>query len=340
MGPRQIFAVDMNPRQNALLELKMAGIRQLDFDTFFGLFGNGQLPHSDTVYARQLRPVLSPVARKYWDKRIKWFSPQSKRKSFYYYGTSGLLAWFVRLYINRVARVRDTIDKLLHAQSLQEQKAIYYGRLSRVFWSGFVRWAMDRDTTLSFLGVPRAQRQQIEKTYPGGIVRYIEECIETVFTRLPMHDNYFWRVYLQGHYDRDCCPEYLKEENFNQLKNGLVDRVTSRTSSILDFLTQHTGQISRFVLLDHMDWLSTVHYPVLVKQWQALVDRAAPQTRFLWRSGGLHVDYVDPIEVQANGHRAPLGDVLTYQTDLAARLHTVDRVHTYGSFFIADLAKK
>ena len=31
--PKHVYAVDMNPRQNALLELKLAGIRQLEFDT-------------------------------------------------------------------------------------------------------------------------------------------------------------------------------------------------------------------------------------------------------------------------------------------------------------------
>ena len=39
----------------------------------------------------------------------------------------------------------------------------------RSFWKGFVRWAMDRDMTLAMLGVPRAQRRQVETTYPGGI---------------------------------------------------------------------------------------------------------------------------------------------------------------------------
>jgi len=41
-GPRRIHAVDLNPRQNALLELKQAGIRALDFETFFQMFGRGR----------------------------------------------------------------------------------------------------------------------------------------------------------------------------------------------------------------------------------------------------------------------------------------------------------
>ena len=39
-APRRIHAVDANPRQTALLELKIAGIRGLDFEDFFLLFGH------------------------------------------------------------------------------------------------------------------------------------------------------------------------------------------------------------------------------------------------------------------------------------------------------------
>ena len=37
----QVVAVDANPRQNHLLELKRAGIAALDFEAFFALFGEG-----------------------------------------------------------------------------------------------------------------------------------------------------------------------------------------------------------------------------------------------------------------------------------------------------------
>ena len=41
-GAGEIHAVDLNPRQNALLELKTAGIRALDHAAFFELFGHGR----------------------------------------------------------------------------------------------------------------------------------------------------------------------------------------------------------------------------------------------------------------------------------------------------------
>ncbi len=46
------------------------------------------------------------------------------------------------------------------------------------------------------LGVPKAQRKQIETQYPGGILRFIEDSMEAVFAKLPIRDNYFWRVYI------------------------------------------------------------------------------------------------------------------------------------------------
>jgi S-adenosylmethionine-diacylglycerol 3-amino-3-carboxypropyl transferase len=121
------------------------------------------------------------------------------------------------------------------------------------------------------LGVPRAQRQQVELHYAGGIVRFIQDCVEAVFTQLPLRDNYFWRVYLCGEYSLECCPEYLKRDNFARLQAGLAAHISIHTGSLLDFLTAHDGVLSRFVLLDHMDWLSTMGTPILAQEWNLRV---------------------------------------------------------------------
>lgn len=336
LGPRRIVCVDVNPRQNALLELKIAGIRTLDHKTFFALFGRGGHPKIQEIYQDALRTHLSPRSRSYWDRKIGFFHGTGPRSSFYFHGTSGMLAWTINKYVDRIAKVRPAIDALLNARTLNEQLALY-APLHDQFWKGFLRWAMGRDLTLSLLGVPRPQRHQIDRTYPGGVSQFIEDRIKAVFTKIPLADNYFWRVYLTGEYAPDCCPEYLKRDNFETLKAGKVDCIRTCTGTLLHFLENYRGKISRFVLLDHMDWLSTFHQPVLQRQWEALVERAAPETRVLWRSGGLNVDFIDPLEITINRKRRRVGDLLHYQRDLAATLHAQDRVHTYGSFYIADL---
>jgi S-adenosylmethionine-diacylglycerol 3-amino-3-carboxypropyl transferase len=122
------------------------------------------------------------------------------------------------------------------------------------------------------------------------------------------------------------------------LKQGLVDRVSVHTNSVQGFLAQHTGTISRFVLLDHMDWLSDRFFPLLELEWQAILDRAAAGARVIWRSGGLRTEFLGRVRVQRGGRFQELHQLLTYHPDLAAELHAQDRVHTYGSFYIADLA--
>lgn len=335
-GPNHVNAVDMNPRQNALLDLKISGIRNLEFDDFFKMFGEGRLPGAKQVYQQKLRASLPTWSQSFWDKKIKWFD--NRRKSFYYRGTSGAIARMVRIYMDRVIRIRPQLESLLNAKSIEEQKEIYETQLREKFWSGLMKFTMNRDTTMSMLGVPKAQRKQIETQYSGGLVKFIQDCMESVFARLPMKDNYFWRVYMNGSYTRDCCPEYLKQDNFQKLKDGLIDRVSTHTDSVQGFLEKYDGQISRYILLDHMDWLSDQFFPLLESEWQAIVDRAAPNARLIWRSGGLRTDFIDEVQVNRNGEIQKISPMLCYNKELANELHEKDRVHTYGSFYIAELS--
>ncbi|MFO0944568.1 MAG: BtaA family protein [Planctomycetota bacterium] len=289
------------------------------------------------VYRRWLRPELSPFARAYWDRRIEFFDGRGWRPSFYFRGTTGIFARLVNWYIDRVANLRGPVDDVLAAKSVEDQRRIYDDQLRDVFWKRTLRAAIRRDTTLSLLGVPRPQRRQVERDYVGGIAKFVEDSVEAVFRELPLADNYFWRVYLTGQYTRQCCPEYLREDNFRKLKGGLVDRVTPCTATIREFLARFEGPIHRFVLLDHMDWMASACHPELVREWEAILAKAAPGARLLWRSGGLAVDYVDPLELEYRGSRVRVGELLRYDRPLAARLHRKDRVHTYGSFSIADL---
>ena len=336
-SPNSVHAVDMNPRQNALLEMKTTGIRQLDYEDFFQLFGNGYHPQIETLYASRLREKLSPFAQNYWDKRAKKYFG-NRKKSFYFRGTSGSFARLINVYIDRMIRVRPVINELLQAPSVDVQRQIYDDKLHDRFWSRTMKFAMNRDTTLSMVGVPKAQRRQVETQYEGGIVKFVQDCVESVFAKLPITDNYFWHVYLTGKYSQQCCPEYLKPENFQALKDGLVDHVHIHTNSVQGFLEGHDGEISRYVLLDHMDWLSDKFFPLLEAEWQAILDRAAGNTRIIWRSGGLKTDFINDVQVQKNGQMHMLPELLAYDEALADELHEKDRVHTYGSFYIADLA--
>ena len=153
-----------------------------------------------------------------------------------------------------------------------------------------------------------------------------------------MHDNYFWQLCFRGQYLPDCCPEYLKPDNFKALKAGLVDKISVHTATVTAFLQQKTQlPITRFVLLDHMDWLVTHDRVALTEEWQAIVQQSGPTARILFRSASPYFTALDEINIQYNNNSYPLSSLLTYHRSLAAELHECDRVHTYSSFTIADL---
>ncbi len=335
-SPKSVHAVDMNPRQNALLDLKLAGIRNLEFEDFFDMFGNGRLSGVRDIYADKLRSNLGSWSKNFWDKRIKFFD--NRRKPFYFRGTSGAFARMINIYADRVVKLRPEIKEILDAPTLEEQKEIYHNRVRKRLWTRTLRAVLNRDTTWSMVGVPLAQRKQVETQYDGGIVKFVEDCMDAVFGELPLADNYFWRVYMTGSYTRECCPEYLRPENFELLKKGLADRVHVHTDSVQGFLEKHDEPVTRFVLLDHMDWLSDRFFPLLESEWQAIADSASDSARIIWRSGGLRTDYINKVQVEVDGAMRNISEMLTYHKDLASELHVKDRVHTYGSFYIADFA--
>src|SRR5262245_20008531 len=71
--PAAIHCVDVNPHQNALLELKLAAIQALRYDQFFEMFGNGRIFGYQRIYWEQLRSRLTPASQEIWDRKIDYF---------------------------------------------------------------------------------------------------------------------------------------------------------------------------------------------------------------------------------------------------------------------------
>jgi len=332
LGPKRIHAVDANPRQIALLELKIAAIRALDYDDYFAIFGEGH--HSDfkNLYQQKLRVQLSPFARQWWDKHWDWFA--GKHGSFYFHGLSGMVARGVRAYFKLRPGLASAINALLDAKSLPEQQKIYDERVSPLLWNKTVNWIISRQFVMSLLGVPYPQRKLVEAQHEFGIHGFIRGAVEYVFRQLPLADNYFYRVYLTGRYRRDCCPEYLKEAGFNALKAGLVDRIELHTTTVTELLSKNATPISRFVLLDHMDWMSSYYPDALIEEWNAILNRATPGVRILLRSAQSKPAFLESIRVGPGQNR--LREIFHFDDDLADSLQSGDRVHTYAGFVIAD----
>ena len=332
-APRKVYAVDANPRQTALLELKLAGIRALDHEDFFRMFGDGYHPDVRELYRQVLRPQLSAFSQTYWDRHVGWFS--SRHGSFYFHGLAGFVARGFRNYFRLRPHLARPIRDLLAAPDMATQREIYLRQIAPELWTPLINWVLNRQFTMSLLGVPHPQRRLVQTQHPGGVAGFVREAIEYVFLNLPVGENYFWRVYLTGRYTRDCCPAYLTTAGFDALKAGLVEQVELHTCTVTEFLEQPGEPISRFVLLDHMDWMSSYHPVALIEEWHAILRRAAPAARLLLRSAHANPPFLDWLRLGAAG--LPLQAFFEFDHATAARLQLQDRVHTYAGFVIANL---
>lgn len=329
-GPAHVSAVDVNVRQNALLELKVAGIRGLDWQDFFAVFGAGRHPRIDALYRDCLRPLLPAEHRGYWDRSIGMFRC---RPGFHASTTSGRFAGLFGLYIDHVIAARESIDRLLEAGSMAEQVEIYERELRDRFWGPWLAFLLSRDTLLALTGIPPQQRRQVQRFSPD-VQDYLRRQAERVIYGQPIRENYFWRLYLTGSFTPDCCPRYLRRESFPRLQ-GLLDRLTTHTATVERFLAQGGRAVSRFVLLDHMDWLTGPRAAELAAEWQAILDRSSPDARMLWRSLGLRTDFVDEVVVRHAAGAGRLADLLEHDAAAADRVRALERVTAYGCVVVA-----
>ena len=321
-NPASIHCVDVNPRQNALLDLKLSLFEKTDHSTLFQFFGKGTHPQYEALYEEHLRDTLGKGAQIFWDKQIKYFSDKPVRKNFYHHGTAGAFVWLFSGYLKGRKSLYQQVQKLLAASSLDEQREIY-DRIEQKLLNRLVEVVMNRHFTMCLLGVPRSQQELFFDAENSGAMGFIQQCLRHVFTELPIHDNYFYRVYINGEYSEDCCPEYLKSNHFDILKDR-TDRVCTHSTTLSDFLIHNPGSYSHFVLLDHQDWLADNDIEALEEEWELILRNSHPGTKILLRSAAERVDFFPDFVL----------DRLEFEQSETAVQHRLDRVGTYASVYL------
>ncbi len=322
-SPKQIHCVDLNSKQNSLLELKMALFQKGEFDRLFQFFGEGGNKETGNYYKTQLRENLSKEAQGYWDKKISYFNGKGRRKTFYYCGTSGTIAYFAGRYFKLRKSLFRLLESFFQAPSLEYQTQLYQ-QIETKLWSRSMEWMVNRKFVMYLAGVPDSQIELFSNKYENGTVGFVQERFENVFTRLPVSENYFYHVYFHGKYSSTCCPNYLKELYFDDIKDR-VDRIQTHTTSMSQFLQDNPGKYSHYILLDHQDWLAFYDKEALEEEWKLILQNSHPGTKILMRSAAEQINFF-PEFVKEQVDFIPQDDLL--------QIHNEDRVGTYGSVYV------
>lgn len=220
-SPRRVHAVDLNPNQNHLLELKVASFMALGHRDAWKIFGDGKHPAFRELLISKLSPHLSSQAFQYWMEHTHVFTSRSG-KGLYETGGSRHAIKMVR-YLFTLFGLGSEVQKLCEAQTLDEQRLIW-PRIRRVLLSKPLNWAIVGTEWFAWkaAGVPRNQRNMIVTDYlkRNGLTEdmkngydisgqatweYVVNTLDPVVKdTMISNDNYFYFLCLQGQFSRRC----------------------------------------------------------------------------------------------------------------------------------------
>ncbi len=271
--PASIHCVDINPKQTALLELKVALIKQGIYEDFWSFFGEGKSMEYQSIFER-INHLLSPSSLAFWKANIDNFSPQGK--GFFYSGGAGIFAQFLN-YVLRKKDISESVLKLIYEPS-KEKRAKLFSSINEKLWDGYDKRIWKTPLVLSLVGVPKTQRSAIK-----DMNAFMKKALHYVFVEQNPVNNPFWRVYIEGCYSKDCCPDYLRETNFDVLQEQ-IDVLKIHTEGISQYLSATKKRFDSVVLLDYMDWLTGDKHHELSRLWQYVLRQSESNGKVLFRT--------------------------------------------------------
>ncbi|RDW90779.1 class I SAM-dependent methyltransferase [Aspergillus mulundensis] len=348
-SPRRVHAVDLNPNQNHLIELKVASFIALGHRDVWKIFGEGKHSEFRDLLISRLSPHLSSQAFQYWLEHSHVFTSKSGR-GLYETGGSRHAIKMIR-YIFKVFGLAGQVKKLCEAQTLAEQRKIW-PRIRAVLMSKPLHWAVVSTEWFAWkaAGVPRNQRNMIVEDYfkRNGLTKemkntkdisgksiweYVVDTLDPVVNETMIgNDNYFYYLCLKGQFSRRCAPAYLTPQAHVKLSSpGAFDGLRIHTDEINEVIGRITPRsLTIAVIMDSMDWFDPEGTDATA-QAQKFNHALKMDGRILLRSASIEPWYIKNFE--ENGFSA---------RRVGARFSgtCIDRVNMYASTWICTKTRE
>jgi S-adenosylmethionine-diacylglycerol 3-amino-3-carboxypropyl transferase len=245
--PRSLTAVDRNPAQIHLVELKMRAIERMNYQSFIAFVGARPARDRMRLY-QEIRGGLSESARAYWDGNGDLIARGIIH--------AGKFENYFRIFRGRVLPLvhgRKSVGRLLASRSMEEQREFYdrvwnsrrWRTMFRVFFGKFVLGHLGRD--------PSFFRYVTLDKVAGTLLGRARHAL----TEIPLADNHFVEYILTGRYARlESAPPWLRPDNFGRLK-ACVGRLNLVCAGLEEYLrTLPAGAVSKFNLSDIFEYMS------------------------------------------------------------------------------------
>jgi S-adenosylmethionine-diacylglycerol 3-amino-3-carboxypropyl transferase len=314
--PQKIIALDINPHQNHLLDLKMAALKALEYPALLKFLGVEACEDRLSLYLR-VRKCLKPESRAYWDGQ----SGKIKMGVIH----CGRYERYMRILRRGLVLLegRPVLERPFHLTTREERHRFYNEKWDTPAWRLFSRLLLSR-TVMTLLFDP-AFFAQLEETFSFG--DHFRSLVERALVSLPLKTNYFMAYILLGRYpDRSCLPVYLKEENHEIIRSRL-----ERICMIYDdcgayFRSLPENAISRFNFTNIFEWMPP-----------DAVEHLLRETVRVARNGSI-LTYRNLLVPRSRPES--LHSVIRPRTRLSKMLHRQDLSFIYQSYVVEQIDKE
>lgn len=313
--PKSVIALDLNPYQNYLLELKIAAFKFLSYEDMLEFVGVHKSKGRKKVYD-SLKYSLSNEAYQYWNENIG----KVERGIIHcgrYENYMKLLRNCIRLLVTK-----RTIKKFFESEDKIERAKLYDRKWDTLRWELFTKVLLSKKT-MSLL-FDKAFFKYLNDNFSFG--DHFAEKTRRALTGLPIKQNYFLRYILLGNYNDDCLPYYLRKENFELIKSRL-NRIQIITDSCDKFFRQlRDGSISKFNFTNIFEWISEDAFENLLNETTRVAkDEAVITYRNL---------------LVSRERPESLSDHIITDKNLAEQLHKKDLSFIYNKYVVEKIIKK
>jgi S-adenosylmethionine-diacylglycerol 3-amino-3-carboxypropyl transferase len=274
--PKSVLAVDLNPAQSALLELKVAAMRALDHDGYLRFLGVRPSRERLSTYLR-VRPALSPSAQAFFEQNL-----ESIQSGVLF---SGRLERFLA-FIARVARIGHPfgLRRLFESKTLDEQRAML-ARLETPLWR-FVTQNLSRRTVIAALSGDPGFYKNLPKEMPLHEVIY--DRIHGHMRDTLLRDNPLLQLVFYGRYIWEpALPIYLHADTYDRVKAALSEVKLDIVTGMVDETLADPSRkgIDAFSLSDISSYLSNEAHHRL---FETVLSSARPGARLCSRANIYH----------------------------------------------------
>ncbi|MBO9617099.1 MAG: DUF3419 family protein [Dyadobacter sp.] len=207
--PELVAAVDINPTQLFLIELKKVCIQNLEWEEVLAFLGFSESERRLQCF-HTLKNQLSSATRAYWESNLALIANgvihQGKFERYFQLFSGRILPW---IHSERV------VDALFKPKTAEEQAHFYQTKwntwrwrlLFRIFFSRYVMGKYGRDP-------------EFQKQVEGSVSKFIFGKAAVQLASVAAQDNYILRYTLTGCFG-GLLPHYLQKEHYPRIRANL-----------------------------------------------------------------------------------------------------------------------